>query len=356
MAIYLARWDCSTCGNTMIEGPLTRCPNCSAPRPEDVQFYLPDEAEIVREEARRREALAGVDWICGHCRAQNKAKDNTCYSCGNPRDERSFDVDLETKSYDQNQVPRQTQRKREVADYPPKAKPRRSKAGRNLLIVFILLAGFFALTQLPTSIGVEVIAFQWERKVQMEHYQAVADEAWDLPNGAFNVRQERAVHHYDQVFSHNETYYENVRVRVGEERYVCGKIDMGNGYFKDKYCTRPIYDTRREKRSRPVYNQVPVYRTKYYFDIMRWVERRDQLLRSAGKDQQAIWPTKQYSDPDNWREGKRGGQYSVTVRTPKGEKHQEKLNEGYWKSLSMGQKLPAKQSLLFGTYFGLEKN
>lgn len=355
MAIYLARWDCPTCGTQMIEGPKTRCPNCSSPRPEDVQFYLPTDADIVRDEARKREALAGVDWICGHCRAQNKAKDTTCYSCGNPRDGLSSDVDLETKTYDSKDVPRQTQKRREAPDYPAVAKPRKSRAGRTMLIIFVLLAAFFTLTQLPKSIEVEVTGFQWERSLQMEHYQEVADEAWDLPSGAYHVRRQKAIHHYDQVFSHNETYYENVRVRVGEERYVCGKIDMGNGYFKDRYCMRPIYDTRREKRTRPVYDRVPVYRTKYYFDIMRWVERRDHLLRTSGRDHSPVWPQKQYADSENWRKGKRQGRYYVIVRTPDGEAHKEELKEDNWRSLSEGQKLPAKQSLIFGNYFGLAK-
>lgn len=355
MAIYVARWDCPTCGNTMIEGPLTRCPNCSASRPEDVQFYLPTEADIVRDEARQREALAGVDWICGHCRAQNKVKDTTCYSCGNPRDELSSDVDLETKTYDPENVPRQTQKKKDHPDYPQASPRKRFNIRRTLLIVAILLAGFFVLTQLPKSIEVEIMGFQWERSLQMEHYEAVADEAWDLPSGAYNVRQQRAVHHYDQVFSHNETYFENVRVQVGDEQYVCGKIDMGNGYFKDKYCSRPIYENRREKRTRPVYNQVPVYATKYFFDIMRWIERRDQLLLSAGNDQQAEWPVQTYPEPKNWREGNRQGHYFITVQTPDGKDHSEELKEGYWQSLSKGQKLGATKSLLFGTYFGLER-
>jgi hypothetical protein len=320
-----------------------------------VQFYLPTEADIVRDEARQREALAGVDWICGHCRAQNKAQETTCYSCGNPRDELSSDVDLETREYNPNQVPRQTEKRVQAPDYPPVRQARGPRAGRVLLLAFILLAVFFALTKWPKSIEVEVVGFQWERSLQMEHYEAVADEAWDLPAGAYNVRQERAVHHYNQVFSHNETYYENVRVRVGEERYVCGKIDMGNGYFKDRYCSRPIYDTRKERRTRPVYNQVPVYATKYYFDIMRWVERRDQLLRSAGNDHRPRWPAQRYNDPDNWREGRHNGRYFVLVKAPDGKEHREEVKEGYWQSLSKRQKLPAKQSLLFGNYFGLDK-
>jgi ribosomal protein L37E len=231
MSIYVGRWDCSRCGTQLIEGPKTRCPNCGAPRPEDVQFYLPDESHVVTDAAAIRQAKAGVDWICGHCKAQNKAADKQCKSCGNPRDELSKDVDLQQKSYEQGEVPRAATPSRKKPDYPP---ARRRKVRPAVTIISFLLLALVLLfaSYWPVEVSVEVVGFRWERKVLMEHYEPVDRSAWNLPSGAYNVRKERAIHHYDKVFSHNETYYEDVRVKVGEERYVCGKEDMGNGYFQ----------------------------------------------------------------------------------------------------------------------------
>ena len=94
MAVYVGKWDCPTCGNIGVAGPETNCTNCGASRPEDVQFYLDDET-VIRDKSQLEEAQAGVDWICGHCSSQNKALADPCWSCGNPRDVLSEDVDLE---------------------------------------------------------------------------------------------------------------------------------------------------------------------------------------------------------------------------------------------------------------------
>ena len=70
-----------------------------------MKFYMPSEAEVVRNKAQLAEARAGADWICGHCRAQNKAGDDSCHSCGNPRDELSSDVTIQEKVYRTGEVP-----------------------------------------------------------------------------------------------------------------------------------------------------------------------------------------------------------------------------------------------------------
>ncbi|MCB0838989.1 MAG: zinc finger Ran-binding domain-containing family 2 protein, partial [Bacteroidetes bacterium] len=89
MAVRVGRWDCDVCGHIGNYGPHTKCASCGASRPANVKFYLPKDAEIVTDKEQLKEARAGVDWICGHCYSQNKAKDTVCNSCGNPRDESS---------------------------------------------------------------------------------------------------------------------------------------------------------------------------------------------------------------------------------------------------------------------------
>lgn len=80
--IKIGRWDCESCGHKGVYGPSTKCTSCGHPRPKNVVFYLPVDAETVTDSAGIAEALAGPDWICDHCTAQNPATRDTCHACG----------------------------------------------------------------------------------------------------------------------------------------------------------------------------------------------------------------------------------------------------------------------------------
>ena len=47
--ILMGCWDCASCGARRLRGDAYQCASCGAPRPEDVKFYLPTEAEVVRD-------------------------------------------------------------------------------------------------------------------------------------------------------------------------------------------------------------------------------------------------------------------------------------------------------------------
>lgn len=360
MAVRVGRWDCTTCGTKGIYGPETRCPNCGAARPEDVRFYLPSEAELVTDEARLREARAGVDWICGHCRTQNKAADTRCVSCDNPRDDISEDVALTERTYGLDEVPtdsfapKRTLHPDEIAARQPR---RRTSPLRWLLYAaLVVLVGYVLLRAFPRSITVTIADFAWERQIQMLHHEAVSQEAWQVPSGAFEVESFRAVREYKQVLRGYETRTRTVQVKVGEERYVCGQIDKGNGYFVDKYCTRPIYENREETYEAPVYDQVPVYDTKYRFKVMKWVAHERNLLKASGQDHQPRWPDlSRYAGQSDWKEGSRQGTYTVIVREDDGDIHREVVGPRFWEGLQAGQGLRAKRSWLFDMYYGLDE-
>ncbi|MEL6673653.1 MAG: zinc finger protein [Bacteroidota bacterium] len=360
MAIRVGRWDCTVCGTKGNLGPETRCRNCGASRPPNVKFYLPDEAEVVQDEARLREARAGVDWICGHCQSQNKAADTVCFSCANPRDELSQDVDLQERTYGLDEVPTESfERERTVH---PLERPRRqhnkppSLFSYVLVAVGLLLAAMWFLRTFPQEIDVVVEDFEWKRQWQLLHYEAVQHEDWSTPSGAFEVSSFQAVHHYDQVLRGYEKRRRVRQVPVGEERYVCGQIDRGNGYFEDRYCTRTIYENREEWYEEPVYDQVPVYRTKYRYKLMQWVASKENLLQTAAKDHQARWPEDaRLSGQKDWKGGEKKQWLYVWVREADGDLHQEEVDEAFWQNLTQGQTITAKRSYLFDIWYGLVK-
>jgi len=372
MAIRVGRWDCPACGTKKILGPETRCPNCGAPRPPRVKFYLVDESEEVTEKAQLKAAKAGADWICGHCNAQNKASELLCHACGNPRDETSEDREIQTRTYSQDEVPttgglheseeagdRYRREHRAKIESTPGYKRKRPKGLIRLLLASPVLAAalFFLLKAFPQTIEVEVIGFEWERTIQFEHYEPVQKEDWQVPPQASDVKSFRAIHHHEKVFKGYETRTRTVRDKVGEERYVCGQKDLGNGYFEDKYCTRPIYQERQEEYQAEIYDNVPVYKTKYRFTVMEWVAKSEYLQTLSGGDHDPRWPGQSAQrDADRWRAGKKQESYRLIVREQDGDEHNEAVSYAYWAEREKGQKIPAKRSRILDIYYGLKMN
>ena len=369
MAIRVGRWDCMVCGTKGNMGPDTHCTNCGSSRPLDVKFYLPSDAEIVREKAGLKAAKAGPDWACGHCGAQNKAQSTYCGSCGNPKDDKSGDKEVQTRTFAPDAVPREgglhestaagdTYRKehRSKIETKPGYKRKRPRGLMALILSSPILAGivYYLLQAFPLAIDVEVIGHEWERSIQFQHYEAVTQEAWKVPSGAFNVSSFRAVHHYDRVSRGFETRTRTVRDKVGEERYVCGQRDLGNGYFEDVYCTRPIYENREETYRTEVFDDVPVYAKKYRFDLMQWVSRPEYVQRNSGNDHNPDWPkAPSRGKADEWREVSRQESYRIVVREDDGDEHSEEVGYRFWTTRNIGDMLSAERSRFLDIYYGI---
>jgi hypothetical protein len=121
------------------------------------------------------------------------------------------------------------------------------------------------------------------------------------------VTATRQVERSVPVLDGYETVSEEVEetVRTGTRTYVCGQRDLGNGYFEDRECSEPEYETRTRTVSRrqpryryetrmetvtdrtPVYRTVPVYRTWYTWNRPVW---RDTVYRASGDTTQPEWP------------------------------------------------------------------
>jgi hypothetical protein len=74
-------WVCPNC-STRNKGGEQTCSNCGAPQPENVQFELPSEQNLVQDEKQVQAAQAGADIHCGFCGTRNPATAETCSQCG----------------------------------------------------------------------------------------------------------------------------------------------------------------------------------------------------------------------------------------------------------------------------------
>lgn len=349
MTIRVGRWDCPVCGLKGNLGPDTHCVGCGSPRGKDVAFYLPDDAEEVTDADKVRQAKAGADWRCDYCGADNKATDTVCKACGNERTHEDS-VRTEKVMYD-DEPPRQDS----APLTPPKFNPADNKARdrRKYRIVvwsFVLLT-VFALWYIfrPQGFEVEVVGHEWERTVAIEQNRPFIEEDWQLPAGAKQISQRQDVHHYDQVLTGYQTKTRTVRVQTGTKRVRCGKKDLGNGYFEDVYCDQPVYENRKETYEEPVYKQVPVFQTKYKYEIYRWT--LDHTAKATGTDKQPQFPQEDLPGSD-WREGKRTETYQLLLRDKEGKQYKETVGLDFWQRKNTGEWLKAKRNAL-GNFYGL---
>ena len=163
MAIREGRWDCPSCGSVGQLGRHVYCVGCGAPRPKEIRFYLPEDAEAVTDAGQLAQAAAGPDWICEHCGGSARASDRTCPGCGAPRGE---SAEREVVQYALAAVPRSGGGGDRPPPPPSAAKPLRAarepRFGRNVFLVLLLTVfGWFGWSNRTRHVEGEVAARQW---------------------------------------------------------------------------------------------------------------------------------------------------------------------------------------------------
>lgn len=352
-------WDCAYCGAAKVRGGLRECPQCGHPRDENVEFYMDNPQNYVLDEALAEKARQGPDWVCQFCDCLNSATVSVCEGCGSARE-------AETKDYFENLQEQQEKAKREVDEQPdditaeaadeycpeprPIAKPDRQKrinygkimkVGVVALLVVAFIAGMVMLFT-PREVTGTIVDMKWSRSVEIEEYKTVRESGWSVPSGGREVSRSEEIHHYNSVISHYETKTRTYTEQVLDhyEEYVSGYRDLGNGYFEEITSQRPVYrtETRTETYEEPVYVQVPVYETKYVYDIEKWVHQTNK--RTEGNDKNPYWSD--YKCKANERIGSKMEVFSVTVKLDNGDTETYSLPYDQWDSLNLEQKIKLK--------------
>lgn len=337
MAIREGRWDCPTCGTVGLLGRQVRCDGCGNPRPEGTRFYLADSAPEVADAARLAEARAGADWICEHCDASARASETQCPGCGAAR---GTSPEQRTHEYGMNDVPRDGGRSAPRAVAAAAPVKRRRRAWKAPLAALALFGGVVWWNS-PREVDATVAGKEWSRAVEVQEYRTVAEEGWSVPQGGRQTRSYRAIRDYRQVLDHYETRTREVseQVQTGTRTYTCGQVDMGNGYFQDKTCTEPVYETRThtETYEEPIYRREPIYDTKFAYDIERWLPD-DTLWARGDTAPEPAWPVVKVAD--NHREGARVERYVLRFTDDEGETYEQEVSASQFARYRAGQ--PAK--------------
>lgn len=320
------KWDCQHCGTKGIGGLTKTCPNCGKPVGVNQKYYLD------KEDAKEVDAsyeTKGEDWLCSYCGSYNPADKDVCSNCNAPREEGENYFKANAKK----EEPARTPKKRGFS----------KRLGIFLGVLAAVLVLIIALA-VPRSTMITVDSKSWERSIQIQEYMTVQESDWSLPEGGRLDHTGNEIHHYDQVLDH----YEEVPVtksRVVQDGYITHTrtVDNGNGTFTEETYETPNYRTEyyTEYESQPVYVSVPVFMTRYYYDIDKWIDTR--TADSSGEDDDVFWPETNLKDKE--REGEKTERYQISFVDDKGRQvlTKECTYESYMK-LHAGDKVSAERN------------
>ncbi len=362
-------WICPNC-NTKNRGSMEKCSACGAVR-GNVKFIYEDDGAVVSDDAGKKKALGGADWICAFCGVSSAADATKCSGCGAPREEgtqRSVQkVDIHAK--DRPQQPEK------VSPHGHSQPTQSGQAGvpgcfkfgcGGLILLLLVFMGFECMT---FEQSMEVTSREWVRTIGIDEYTTVQHQAWEnqVPNDARIVNREQKIKEYKDVLtgykSVEETYTE--QVQVGTKKVKTGVEDLGNGRFKEIYEDQPVYKDVEKTRmvQKPQYRKDPVYADYITYDRDEWKEVEKKEAR--GTVEEVKWPETGVSKTadnqiGNQREGTRTEFYMVILKSQKdGKTYDIKELEGKpldfasFEKMKMGTKVPVELSGL-GNIKGLK--
>lgn len=325
-------WDCSYCGANKIRGSLRECPNCGHPRDKDITFYIDNPKNYVDTPINKN-----PDWLCPHCDCLNSDNDTVCKGCGASRDG--------SKNYFENKIEREAKQAewQQLTKTPEPERPQKSinwkkiAAIAGISIAVLAVIAIFLAVFLPKTHTGTVTDISWNRTMEIEEYKTVAESDWTIPSGGRMLYSREEIRSYTQVLDHYETKTRTVQVLDHYEDYVSGHRDLGNGYFEEIISQRPVYVTKTETYEEPVYKSVPIFDTKYYYEIERWVHQSYKY--TSGKDDTPYWSD--YTCAENERFGVKSEKYSIAVSQDDKTYHCD-MDYEVWKTLSIGQTITVK--------------
>ena len=300
-------WDCDYCGADRISGEIKICPNCGKPRGKDIKFYMAGPKENVDHPENINK---NPDWLCPYCKTLNPDDNKFCSACGAAREESEQNYFESKEAEEKKKREREEAQRREDESHGVKSS---GGAGRSRLPLLAGLAVFVFLLVfllMPKSKSFHVDSKTWERSVSIEKYQEVEESGWELPADAWDVTEKEEVFTYQSVLDHYETRTREVPVEVLDGYDVTTEYkDLGNGYFEEVEIETPRYRTeyRTETYEEPIYVSVPIFKTKYYYKIMKWLYDRDET--TSGADNEPYFA--ELSLPDTERESGRSEKYWI---------------------------------------------
>jgi hypothetical protein len=351
--IVMGYWTCPICGTTGIEGPEETCPNCGSGKDKSVKYYMDPNNPIYLDDYKN----VGPDWYCSYCGNANKNDITSCVFCGANKKEQSgnyFEVTglKQDCEFTENEYIEEEQKLddsiKEPEDYGALAdetnlgsdslfnfKKVFSWLGPVALVGLAIIAFIFLIIPIfqPKRQNLSIEDYSWTREVRVESLQNVSENGWYVPAGGEVEYTRNEIHHYDDVFDHNETRTRtyNETILIGYDEVITGYSDNGNGTFTELTTSVPKYQTitKTETYLEPIYIQVPVYETKYYYNIDKWLYSHS--LKSKGINTNPYWNDTELEELEKIIDKKES--YKIHTINKKGKEKTYELKYDIWNKL-----------------------
>lgn len=383
--LIMGYWDCPYCEKVHIAGSERECPACGHTRGENTKFYMDGVNYVPEEEAET--ISRNPDWLCSFCGSLNNDTLASCESCGASKTDSDINyfemhnsVKIQEEEFPLSGVIQHyeeyTQESQDEYEEPKKQK-KKFRIPSEIIIALCTILGVVGLGFLvwklvtPKIETLTVTDMSWERSISIEEERTVKESGWSVPNGGRIYDEKEELHHYDKVLDHYETitevktrevisHYETVtetksrQVISHYETVVTGYRDFGNGYFEEVTSSQPVYETEyyteshqepvyttetyTETRQEPVYKDVPVYKTKYYYEIEKWFDCRS--VDTTGTDKDAYWGEVILDSHE--RENGRSESYYIGTINKKGENNTYRMEYDQWCTINIGDIVKAK--------------
>lgn len=212
-----------------------------------------------------------------------------------------------------------------------------------ILAAIILGLGGVVFAVWPRYKTLTVEDMSWRREIDIETNTLVEDSDWSVPEDAVEVLYtQREVHHYNHVIDHYMTITEQKSRQVFDGYDITYTYrDLGNGFAEQVEHQTPRYRTEyyTETHQEPVYRDDPVYRTKYYYTIWRYVY--DYTVTTSGtRETDPFWG--EYVFVGDQREGNRREYYELTYPEKNKTKTATIKDIDMWYQFEIGQTYQVK--------------
>ena len=336
--VVMGYWDCPSCGSTGIPGTTYDCPNCGRQRGKETKFYM----KSGKVEYVPGHKVVGADWYCEYCGALNTAGKTVCENCGAPKEESKDDYFSLQKP---KPKPAAQSAPKPVSSQPKppekKGLPTWAWIVGGFILIILISNLISSLVNKPRDYTFDVTQMSWENSIEIDECRTFRESDWTLPSDAVLAYTATEIRGYESVLDHYETVTKSRQVQDGGH-YETDYTDNGDGTFTEHQTFVPDYTTEYYDEEEPVYRQDPIYDTKYYYDIDKWVHERTETTSGTGKS--TNWATLDLTDKERVEE--RNSTYTMTgtlhYKSFGKEKTKEKsyeIQESWWKEIEAGQVL-----------------
>jgi hypothetical protein len=311
LGTYEALWSCASCGKKDNKGLEKICTQCGSPKEDrhNEIYYFDKEKSQKLSETQMSDAGITVDHNsdhdCNFCGATLRPDSKSCPICGGKV---SMDKEVETV----------------IPITETKGKKNILFAGIAIFLV-IFLCGIGSILFGDRSVNSEVKSSTWTSSIDIEEYQLVTKEGWDLPNGSELLNEEEKLKETNQieVGTTKEKICEDKQVISGYEK-VCSTdsvtYDDGTSELIETCNSEPVYENREECHYEqvPQYEEQKVYDTWYTYKIWEWVITDTKTLQGHGEEVE--YPNFDLSG-DTVRKGDKNVEYQIYFITEDGSEY-----------------------------------